>query len=162
MASQANALRQGSLGGAPLILSPRLQGMQQVPTTLSQTLMSSQVQVGRIKKFTYPLRGVKVFFKKTKKNIDRNRNKLKEKNAVFYTTPIIVSGLKPAFSRQTLLLLSLVQGPPPLNNPNYNCLWFSARLPVFYVFGFGLASPDQPQRHPAAVLPLPIYLYVDQ
>jgi len=42
VASQANALRQGSLGGAPLILSPRLQGMQQVPTTLSQTLMSSQ------------------------------------------------------------------------------------------------------------------------
>jgi len=38
--NQANALRQGAqMGGAPLILSPRLQGLQ-VPTTLSNGLMS--------------------------------------------------------------------------------------------------------------------------
>jgi len=39
--SQAAALRQGAqMGGAPLILSPRLQGLQ-VPTTLSNGLLSS-------------------------------------------------------------------------------------------------------------------------
>lgn len=39
---QVVALRQGGLGGAPLILSPRLQGLQnfQVPTTLSQGLLN--------------------------------------------------------------------------------------------------------------------------
>jgi len=37
---QVMALRQGSLGGAPLILSPRLQGLTQVPTTLSNGLLN--------------------------------------------------------------------------------------------------------------------------
>ena len=40
LASQAAALRQHGLGGSPLILSPRLQGLQ-VPTTLSNGLLSS-------------------------------------------------------------------------------------------------------------------------
>jgi len=39
-ALQQQALRQGGLGGAPLILSPRLQGLQ-VPTTLSNGLLSA-------------------------------------------------------------------------------------------------------------------------
>merc|ERR1711994_518885 len=38
-ALQQQALRQGGLGGAPLILSPRLQGLQ-VPTTLSNGLLN--------------------------------------------------------------------------------------------------------------------------
>ena len=39
LASQAAVLRQGSLGGPPLILSPRLQGLQ-VPTTLANGLLN--------------------------------------------------------------------------------------------------------------------------
>jgi len=39
VALQQQALRQGGLGGAPLILSPRLQGLQ-VPTTLSNGLLN--------------------------------------------------------------------------------------------------------------------------
>jgi len=42
VASQAAALRQGAtLGGAPLILSPRLQGTIQVPTTLSNGMLQA-------------------------------------------------------------------------------------------------------------------------